>query len=376
MEYSDGTEDVEPGGTISADGQDLGTASYDADGDGVADSVIVGQDQYTVVITDHDGDGEADSITTYDSDGTVVDQKGDSGEVPDTEQTGQDTGSTEETSTGDSGETDSGDTGSDPDSGDSGDSGDTDTGDTDTSASSISVVDDQGRTVEVGEPTVDMNGDGTNDTAVVHGDDGSTTGYTDRNGDGEADQITHITADSQVTISVSDGSGGWEVESTGHIDEDGQFVPDESGSGTAGQHGSSSRTSEDSGDVVGDDTAVAVAPTAGVAADDTALSGTLGGSAVGISYTDASGQSYDLGEPTADFDGDGNPDTVVTTLEDGTVVGYSDVDGDGLTDQVTQINPDGSVTIGVPDGKGGWEEAATGTIGPDGAFVPADAATV
>lgn len=352
MEYSDGTEDVEPGGTISADGQDLGTASYDSDGDGVADSVIVGQDEYIVVITDHDGDGNADSITTYSSDGDIVDQQGDAAEAPDTEQPGQDTGdtgTTEETSTGDE--------------------GDTDTGDTDTSASSISVVDDEGRTVEVGEATVDMNGDGTKDTAVVHGDDGSTTGYTDRDGDGEADQITHITADSQVTISVPDGSGGWEVEATGHIDEDGQFVPDESGSGA--DEGSSSTTGS-AGDVVGadttEDTANAV-PTAGAEADGDALGGTLGGAA-GISYTDASGQSYDLGEPTADFDGDGTPDTVVTTLEDGTVVGYSDVDGDGLTDQVTQINPDGSVTIGVPDGNGGWEEAATGTIGPDGAFVP------
>ena len=87
-------------------------------------------------------------------------------------------------------------------------------------------------------------------------------------------------------------------------------------------------------------------------------------------FTAADGQTYELGAPTADLDGDGNPDTVVTEMPDGTVVGYSDVDGDGQADQVTQIDPDGSVTIGVPDGNGGWEQAATGRIGDNGEFVP------
>jgi len=82
------------------------------------------------------------------------------------------------------------------------------------------------------------------------------------------------------------------------------------------------------------------------------------------------GGEYDLGHPTTDLNGDGTADTVVAQLSDGTVVGYSDNDGDGTADQVTQISPDGRVMIGVSDGRGGWQQAATGYLGADGSFVP------
>ncbi|WP_029136870.1 DUF6802 family protein [Nakamurella lactea] len=358
MEYSDGSETVEPGESITAGHQDLGSATYDSDGDGVADSVIVGQDEYTVVVTDHDGDGRADEVTTYDSHGNEVESQSsgggvgdgsddpgaDSGSGTDTEpDTGTDTSAS--TGTDDGSDTDGSDTGSDTDGADTG---------TDAADGTITVVDDHGNTVEVGPATVDMDNNGTPDTAVVKGDDGSTIGYTDRDGDGAADQITRITADREVTILVSDGNGGWDVAARGHLDDNGEFVEDNSagssGSATAGADGGSDNFADD-------------APAADAAPVD-------------ISYTDANGQSYQLGAPTADFDNDGRPDTVVTTLENGTVVGYSDTDGDGLTDQVTQIDPDGTVTIGVPDGNGGWEQAATGTLGPDGEFVPSTTVTV
>jgi hypothetical protein len=190
---------------------------------------------------------------------------------------------------------------------------------------------------------------------VVQHDDGSTTGYTDVDGDGHADQITQINADGSVVIATSDGDGHWQVQSTGHLDSDGGYVADDAttpaSEGDNGDHG-------DHGDQPVDE------PTGDVESDST------------ITFTAADGQTYPLGPPTADLSGDGRLDTVVTELSDGTVVGYSDVDGDGQADQVTQIDPDGSVTIGVPDGAGGWEQAATGRIGDNGEFIPDAGASV
>ncbi|MEJ7648047.1 MAG: DUF6802 family protein [Nakamurella sp.] len=359
MEYSDGPDQVEPGDELVMDHESLGAATYDSDHDGVADSVIIGIDDHTVMFTDADGDGEVDSRTTFDTDGEVLEQKNVSGE---------------DATTSSSDSTDSGgDTGGDTTGGDT-TGGDT-TGDGETSSTVISVVDDQGRSVDVGPPTVDMDGDGTADTAVVQGDGGSTIGYTDRNGDGEADQITEITADRHVTISVVNSAGDWEVAQTGTLDANGHFVPSE-GSGTTTddlrQDGTAAESvawgllPADTGDATdaADPAAGQAAASGATAPDDTAGN-------VPIVYTDPEGNTYELGLPTEDFNGDGRADTVITTLADGTVVGYSDVDGDGLTDQVTQINTDGTVTIGVPDGVGGWEEAATGTLGANGEFVPA-----
>lgn len=372
MEYSDGHDPVEPGEELTLDHQDLGPAQYDADHDGVADSVIIGQDNHTVMLTDTDGDGEVDTRSVVNEDGSV-ERAGSSGSEDDTTSSPDDT-STDGTS-GDSTGSDS--TGSD---GTEGSTGTTETGsagDADSAGGPISVVDDQGRTIEVGPPTVDMNGDGTPDTAVVRNDDGSTIGYTDRNGDGEADQITEISTDRHVTISVQDGDGAWHVVQSGTLDDKGTFVPDP-GEGPTEQVSAPAPTDGVTGEsaVLG----LAAAGTGESAAEVDAAPATTDEAAPldapgPITYTDPDGNTYQLGVPTEDFDGDGRPDTVVTTLDDGTVVGYSDVDGDGLTDQVTQINTDGTVTIGVPDGAGGWEQAATGTLGASGEFVPSEATT-
>lgn len=467
MEYSDDSDSVEPGADLTLDGSDLGRASYDADSDGVADSVVIGDGQYTVVATDSDGDGEIDDVTGYDSDGNEL-PGGELGMPDPGAGTGPSDGSDAEPPTGSDG-TDgsidtvaSGDNAAGTDSADSADStasaastertastggSDTDgTGSTDGStasdAPSLSVIDDQGRSVDLGTAQVDMDGDGTPDTTVVRGDDGSTVGYTDRNGDGEVDQITRVEADNSVIITVADGNGDWSVVATGRLDDDGNFVPADSEQGTT-DTGSSAATDSGVGyrqeipangavaqpaadQPAADTSATADADTAGAATDsgatatgaaDTAAAASDasdgsdaeaadaavgavpagasssgeqgfedaadgGASAAGdidgtgdadLVYTDQSGQVYQLGAPTADFDGDGTNDTVVTTLANGTVVGYSDIDGDGHIDQVTQIDPDGSVTVGVPDGDGGWEQAATGTIGPEGQFVASTA---
>lgn len=376
MEYSDGPDQVEPGDELVMDHESLGAATYDSDHDGVADSVILGIDDHTVMFTDSDGDGEVDSRTTFGTDGEVLEQKNVSGEDATTSSSdGTDSGS--DTTGGDtSGDTTGGETTGGETTGSDTTGSDT-TGDDagETSSTVISVVDDQGRSVDVGPPTVDMDGDGTPDTAVVQGDGGSTIGYTDRNGDGEADQITEITADRHVTISVVNSAGDWEVAQTGTLDANGHFVPSE-GTGTATDDLRQDGTATESvawGLLPADtaDTTDTADPAAGQTdASDAAAPADTAGS-VPIVYTDPEGNTYELGLPTEDFNGDGRADTVITTLADGTVVGYSDVDGDGLTDQVTQINTDGTVTIGVPDGVGGWEEAATGTLGENGEFVPA-----
>ncbi|MDQ2845334.1 MAG: hypothetical protein M3Y77_03065 [Actinomycetota bacterium] len=397
MEYSDGSDGVAPGEDIHAGSDDLGAATYDSNHDGVADSVILGQGEYTLVVTDDNGDGSADHVTAYDAEGHEVNPKvaglDPSADPAGSDLTGADTGASDHTGATSSGSDSFGTDSSGPVSSSSGAdssgpaSSGTDTGDpnstdgssgtagaagADTSdgtsadsgsdaAGSITIVDDNGHSVDVGPPTVDMDGDGHKDTAVVRNDDGSTSGYTDRNGDGEADQITQIGTDNQVTILVADGNGGWEVAETGHLDSNGDFAEGSgSGADSSGNASSSSTSSTSGGDHL-------VNPVEGVAEPAADQSG--------ISYTDATGQTYTLGAPTADFNGDGTPDTVVTTLDNGTVVGYSDVDGDGQTDQVTQIDPDGTVTIGVPDGNGGWEQAATGTLGANGEFVPAPVAS-
>lgn len=80
MEYGDGSGQVESGDELVLDHENLGAATYDSDHDGVADSVIIGVDDHTVMYTDSDGDGEVDSRTLFDSDGSVLEHEETSGE--------------------------------------------------------------------------------------------------------------------------------------------------------------------------------------------------------------------------------------------------------------------------------------------------------
>lgn len=307
MEFDTGSQ-VQPGEDITletANGSiDLGAATYDSDADGVADSVVVIQDDLQFVITDADHDGHAESLHAFDFQGQEVDPK-----------TGAPIAAA-------------------PDSGDA------------SGAPGISFTGDDGADHSVGTPTVDLDKDGSPDTAIVRHEDGSVTGYTDRDGEGRADQITRVDAAGKVVIAVSDSSGGWEVTATGHLDADGVLVPDSRPNASASDPAAAGDVGEP-----------ATAPDGDSARADA------------ISVTDQ-GQAYDLGRPTTDLDGDGAADTVVTHLADGTVVGYSDTDGDGTADQVTRISPDGYVVIGVLDGNGGWEQAAAGQLDQDGRFVP------
>lgn len=345
MEFDTGP-DVQPGHEITYESSsgpvDLGEAGYDSDHDGVADSVIVIQDGKEYVVTDADQDGTAESLHAYDSTGQEVDPKSGAPLDRATPDNGNASGTGDDSSNSDptTGSATGADAGGTSETGSSNpDDTDSDTTSAGNAGHYITVTRDDGSAHSVGAPTVDLDKDGSPDTAVVHNSDGSISGYTDRDGDGSVDQITQIDPDGKVVIAVSDGNGGWEVAATGRMDGDGTLVEDSTENANAGGSG----------------------------ADDRSNTGHLSTSDVGFTEP---GEEYEFGHPTTDLNGDGTADTVVTQLSDGTVVGYSDSDGDGTADQVAQISPDGRVMIGISDGRGGWQQAATGHLGADGTFVP------
>ena len=75
-----------------------------------------------------------------------------------------------------------------------------------------------------GHAEQDATGDGTNDTVVLHGADGSVTTATDYDGDGVADQVTVVSPDGTVTVSATDDDGAWHTVATGEVTPDGGIV--------------------------------------------------------------------------------------------------------------------------------------------------------
>lgn len=75
------------------------------------------------------------------------------------------------------------------------------------------IVDAGGRTSTV-EATLDANHDGTNETAIVHGPDGSQVAFSDTDGDGEADRATVFDANGNVvgTARFDPATGEWRDE--------------------------------------------------------------------------------------------------------------------------------------------------------------------
>jgi len=209
MEFGNGHE-VRPGDDItlrtSEGAQDLGQATYDSDHDGVGDSVILIQGDHEYLITDVDHDGSADSVRAFDSSGHEIDpSSGNAGGAP-------------------SGASDRGSSvqiGATPGYGWFGGAA----AETAGAGSGVVVLED-GVEQDFGAATVDLDRDGTADTAVVREADGAVVGYTDRDGDGIADQMVRIGTSGEVVISVGDGAGGWAVAATGHLDEAGALVED------------------------------------------------------------------------------------------------------------------------------------------------------
>ena len=329
MEYDDGPA-VHPGEDLSIGNQDVGQATYDSDGDGQADSVIMAMPGDQVdVLADTNHDGQVDTVYEVNDDGSVtVLQPDDSGSLVEVG-----TGHVDDQGHIDvGGTTDGGDTPApSPD-------GTTDHGDTgDTGAGDIGLTED-GHTVDVGAPTVDLTGDGTNETVVLQGSDGSTVLVADADGDGTADHIIEIHSDNTVTFAVPDGHGGWVVEGSGHVDAQGN-ISEDSKDGAGDPYNPPDVA--DQGGTDGTDTT-----DHGTTDHGTTDNGTTDGSGEDISIT-IQGQTYDVGHATIDSDGNGSPDTAVVQGQDGSTLLVTDANGDGTGDQVIEISADGSATVAV-----------------------------
>jgi len=212
--------------TVEVDGEEyVVEESYDFDGDGANDTAVVEtEDGSQVAFADTDGDGTADVAVQYDEQGNVV------GGAEYDETTGEWQAESVESLPTPSGDGADGGTESGTDSTDTTtDVSDTET--TDTTGDENISVDMPGEDVEAGPATYDTDGDGTNDNAVVTDADGSTYAFTDVDGDGQADQAVVIEADGDVTVAERTGEDQWTVTEEGHVNTDGTYESDTSGTG-------------------------------------------------------------------------------------------------------------------------------------------------
>lgn len=181
MYIDDGSDSGVDGNlTVEVDGEEYSAAeTVDFDHDGVADAAAVDTgDGGHLLYVDMDGDGIADEALTYDSSGDV------------TAAARFDSGSGDWVRQHVPG-------GSDDHSADT------------VSGGGDIRVDTADGTVDAGRPTVDSDGDGKDDTAIVHVSDGSTVLYTDVDGDGSADLATVIGADGSTETLRHTGEHEW-----------------------------------------------------------------------------------------------------------------------------------------------------------------------
>lgn len=214
--------------TVEVDGQSYEVdENYDYDQDGHNDAAVVQTEDGYMAFHDTDGDGVADTMVELDGQGEVT------AAAEYDEASGQwaaaDPGSVEAPS-GDG--ADAGGSSSADDSADTTDTGATDTTDTgapdatDTSGGEDMVVDTAEGEMQVGPAEYDADGDGTNDTAIVTDEDGTTYAFVDNDADGQADEAVVIEADGDVTVAQHTGEEEWTTVETGHIDADGTYTSD------------------------------------------------------------------------------------------------------------------------------------------------------
>ncbi|WP_051265951.1 DUF6802 family protein [Nakamurella lactea] len=325
-----------------ADGTEFtGPATYDSDGDGVADTIVVrNADGSVISATDADGDGVADRLVVARTDGTVtvseLDDHGNWVAVADGDQHPNQPG-TDQPATDQPGADQPGADQHDPE-----ESGTVPAG-------HLAASGEHGD-VDAGEPQYDMNGDGRPETAVVERD-GVMYQYSDTDGDGRADQLLQITiADRSATIMVDNGDG-WTVATTGHIAADGDFVPDQpAGHNEPAGHGEPVGQQEPAG---------GQEPIAHPAQQSTA----------GIELTTPDGQRVEIGAPDQDLDGDGVAESVAVRTDDGHLLIVSDTDADGTADQLIDVDPaTGAVSWLAVHDDGGWTVTAHGHVTDDGSL--------
>lgn len=176
---------------VTVDGEEYqAEANYDSHHDGVLDSVLAETDHGLIEFIDSHHTGDADVLREFDDDGSVVAE------------------AHFDPATGEWIETDP----YAPDS--AGGAGHT------------MVVDTAEGDREIGPATVDTSGNGIADTAVVQGEDGSLTMYTDVDGDGKADVEVVISKAGEVTVREHSGEHQWTQTEQGHLDSNGAYVRD------------------------------------------------------------------------------------------------------------------------------------------------------
>lgn len=164
------------------------------------------------------------------------------------------------------------------------------------------------------EPTVDLDGDGADDTTVVETDDGSIA-FTDTDADGHADLMTRLDADGEIIGRARfDASTGEWV----------QVDPDDIELAADGR-----------GDVMTVDTGEG---------------------------------EVEVGAPTHDTDGDGRADSVAVQDADGDTVIFTDFDEDGDADYATEITERGQVVISEHAGDGEWTVVERGHLDDGGGY--------
>lgn len=163
------------------------------------------------------------------------------------------------------------------------------------------------------EPTVDLDDDGIDDTAVVETDDGSIS-FTDTDSDGQADLMTRLDADGEVVgqARFDQSTGEW-------VQVDPDDIERTTGSG-------------------------------------------------GTMTADTAEGEIELGAPTHDTDADGKADSVVVQERDGDTVIFTDSDEDGDADYATAITEHGQVTISEHTGDGDWTVIERGHLEDDGSY--------
>lgn len=223
---------------------ELGPATLDTDGDGEADSLIVVESGQAYLVSDVDGDGYVDQVQENPNVSGAPDEDEDDDDKRGDNRTGRDSNRDEDDDDDQDGTVVQVDRNADdlmptapgsalddlPDTGDDR----TDPGpvvqpvdDTTNRADDVMVIETEGEVMELGEPTLDSNGDGTADTVVTELEDGSLITFTDRDGDGDADQITAFGTDGTIEVAEPDGRGGWEPVARGHVTPDGEVVLEE-----------------------------------------------------------------------------------------------------------------------------------------------------
>lgn len=256
----------------------VGVATEDLDGDEIADAALVRTDDATLVFYDADGDTEVDVVVKVSDAGEQTGwQRGPDGEWVEGE---LDDGEGQTTAPEESVEP--------------------------TEPAPEILIDGNGDNqadVSAGPATLDADGDGRLDTAIVTTDDGEAFAAYDADGDGLAEQVAEFdpTTGAILSAQVQDASGAW----TELAAEETVFVTE----------AAPANTDQPTSDPVPDGQAPMI-------------------------MIDADGDQQgdiEAGRATVDVDQDGTLDAAVTVEGDATYLSY-DSDGDGLADEVGKFD--------------------------------------